>query len=123
MKRVLSTVVLDSLATCIAHAQEIAGDWQGTLKAGAHQLRIILHVAKQDMQGTPQGNPRRRTVWHCGSLIMRDVLSSSDRCVDSDRRTSISPSEQNCCVDGCRARAFSEDQRRHVTGPTRVYVW
>jgi non-heme chloroperoxidase len=48
MKRFVSTAVLAALATCSAWAQDIAGDWQGTLKAGAAQLRLILHVAKGD---------------------------------------------------------------------------
>jgi dienelactone hydrolase len=29
-----------------SHAQNIAGDWQGTLKAGGAELRLVLHVAK-----------------------------------------------------------------------------
>jgi hypothetical protein len=29
-----------------AFAQDIAGDWQGTLKAGQQELRLIVHVEK-----------------------------------------------------------------------------
>ena len=29
-------------------AQDIAGDWQGTLKAGGHELRLIVHIEKGD---------------------------------------------------------------------------
>lgn len=29
-----------------AHAQNIVGDWQGTLKAGPAELRLVLHIAK-----------------------------------------------------------------------------
>jgi hypothetical protein len=50
MKRFLS-VALAATTTCIAYAQDIAGDWQGTLKAGSQQLRLILHVAKGDNGG------------------------------------------------------------------------
>jgi pimeloyl-ACP methyl ester carboxylesterase len=36
-------------ASCVtACAQDIAGDWQGTLTAGAQQLRLIVHVKKGD---------------------------------------------------------------------------
>jgi non-heme chloroperoxidase len=31
-----------------ACAQEIAGDWQGTLKVGARELRLIVHIEKGD---------------------------------------------------------------------------
>ncbi|MBV9267611.1 MAG: alpha/beta hydrolase [Acidobacteriaceae bacterium] len=44
MKRVflLSTVAM--LAVCSVNAQDISGDWQGTLKAGPKQLRLILNM-------------------------------------------------------------------------------
>jgi non-heme chloroperoxidase len=29
-------------------AQDISGDWQGTLKAGAQELRLIVHIEKSD---------------------------------------------------------------------------
>jgi len=32
------------------HAQDIAGDWQGNLKAGTG-LRLILHITKSDNGG------------------------------------------------------------------------
>jgi len=34
-----------------AHAQSIEGDWQGTLKAGPVELRILVHLAKDDKGG------------------------------------------------------------------------
>jgi pimeloyl-ACP methyl ester carboxylesterase len=51
MKAIFSTAVLAALVTCSAYAQDISGDWQGTLKAGVQQLRIILHIAKSDNGG------------------------------------------------------------------------
>ncbi|MFZ0592806.1 MAG: alpha/beta hydrolase, partial [Bryobacteraceae bacterium] len=67
MKRILLAAVLAALVTCGANAQDIAGDWQGTLKAGPQQLRIILHIAKGDngswkatvysIDQTPDGMP------------------------------------------------------------------
>ena len=31
---------------CFAHAQDITGDWQGTLKTGMGELRLVLHITK-----------------------------------------------------------------------------
>src|SRR5260370_27442144 len=30
------------------HAQDLAGDWQGALKAGTQELRLIVHIEKGD---------------------------------------------------------------------------
>jgi non-heme chloroperoxidase len=35
----------------IAKAQDIAGDWQGTLKAGPQELRLVVKIAKDDGGG------------------------------------------------------------------------
>jgi non-heme chloroperoxidase len=32
----------------LAHAQDISGDWQGTLKTGGPELRVILQIARSD---------------------------------------------------------------------------
>ncbi len=45
MKRIL-TLALLLVATTVVHAQDIAGDWQGTLSAGGMELRLVLHVTK-----------------------------------------------------------------------------
>src|SRR5215472_8292565 len=34
--------------TALVYAQDISGDWQGTLKAGAQELRILLQITKSD---------------------------------------------------------------------------
>jgi len=34
------------LSACLANAQDIAADWQGTLSAGGAELRLVLHVTK-----------------------------------------------------------------------------
>jgi hypothetical protein len=39
------------LAAISAHAQTVEGDWQGTLKAGAAELRLVLHVLKDEKGG------------------------------------------------------------------------
>jgi len=45
MKRILILIALTISATLV-HAQDIAGDWQGTLSAGGAELRLVLHVTK-----------------------------------------------------------------------------
>jgi hypothetical protein len=46
MKRILILAALLA-ASCLASAQDVAGDWQGTLAAGAVQLRLVLHITKK----------------------------------------------------------------------------
>jgi uncharacterized protein len=46
MKRVLILAALLA-ASCLASAQDVAGDWQGTLSAGSVQLRLVLHITKK----------------------------------------------------------------------------
>src|SRR5258706_5802338 len=41
-------LALAALCGTILSAQDIAGDWQGTLKPGDADLRIVLHIAKED---------------------------------------------------------------------------
>ncbi len=47
MKRILifATLLLSPLLGP-AHAQDISGDWQGTLSAGGAELRLVLHLTK-----------------------------------------------------------------------------
>jgi uncharacterized protein len=46
VQRVLVWAVFAFLGVGLSAAQNIAGDWQGTLKAGGAELRLVLHVAK-----------------------------------------------------------------------------
>ena len=46
MKRFLAIAALTFLAATVARAQDIAGDWQGTIKTGMGELRLVLHVTK-----------------------------------------------------------------------------
>ena len=48
MKKVIATAALLLLAVCAADAQDIVGDWEGTLHAGAADLRLVLHITKGD---------------------------------------------------------------------------
>lgn len=46
MRNVFYCLVLSLVAGSSVFAQNIEGDWQGTLNAGPQQLRLVLHVAK-----------------------------------------------------------------------------
>jgi hypothetical protein len=49
MKKTLIAIALLMSTAGLAHAQDIVGDWQGTLKvAGDVELRLALHVTKGD---------------------------------------------------------------------------
>ena len=45
MKRICVLILL-ALAAMLAHAQDIAGDWQGTLDTGMGELHLVLHITK-----------------------------------------------------------------------------
>jgi hypothetical protein len=45
MQRILIVFILTVIATP-SRAQDVAGDWQGTLNTGAGELRLVLHIAK-----------------------------------------------------------------------------
>jgi pimeloyl-ACP methyl ester carboxylesterase len=51
MKKTFFALTLVILTAFAARAQNIAGDWQGTLKAGPAELRLVLHIA-QNADGT-----------------------------------------------------------------------
>jgi fermentation-respiration switch protein FrsA (DUF1100 family) len=46
VKKLLLLPLLATLPAYLVSAQDIAGDWQGTLKPSSGELRIVLHVAK-----------------------------------------------------------------------------
>ncbi|MFZ0961275.1 MAG: alpha/beta fold hydrolase [Terriglobia bacterium] len=48
MKLLAMMLVFVSSAVLVANAQDLAGDWQGTLKAGGAELRLVLHITKGD---------------------------------------------------------------------------
>ncbi len=41
-------MALTAFPALLACAQDISGDWQGTLKAGDQEIRILLQIAKSD---------------------------------------------------------------------------
>ncbi len=48
MKRLLLVLTLALGAASVASAQNLAGDWQGTLKPAGAELRLVLHITKAD---------------------------------------------------------------------------
>ncbi len=46
MKKVFVSFIILLFASLPAFAQNIVGDWQGTLKAGPAELRLVLHITK-----------------------------------------------------------------------------
>ena len=46
MKRFMIMAALIIFAAAVSRAQDIAGDWQGTISAGGQDLRLVLHITK-----------------------------------------------------------------------------
>ena len=46
MKRTFTLAALVAAAACLAGAQDVVGDWQGTLSANGAELRLVLHIMK-----------------------------------------------------------------------------
>lgn len=51
MRNKMLWIVALALIGSILCAQDIAGDWQGTLKTGAANLRLVLQIAKDSDGG------------------------------------------------------------------------
>jgi fermentation-respiration switch protein FrsA (DUF1100 family) len=48
MKKILAIAVFALAAAFAARAQDITGDWQGTLKVSSVELRLVVHITKAD---------------------------------------------------------------------------
>jgi len=48
MKKLAMMIVILASTVFIAKAQDVVGDWQGTLKAGGAELRLALHITKAE---------------------------------------------------------------------------
>jgi non-heme chloroperoxidase len=46
--RLFRFLALAGLTACLAHPQDVTGNWQGTLKTGGQSLRLILQVSKSN---------------------------------------------------------------------------
>jgi uncharacterized protein len=53
MRNVLVVLCMAFVTVCTAHAQDVTGDWQGTLKNGGAELRLVLHIMR-----SPDGSLR-----------------------------------------------------------------
>ena len=49
MKKALLLSALVFSTVCIASAQNIVGDWQGTLRAGSTEVHVLLHIVNAGM--------------------------------------------------------------------------
>lgn len=55
MKKILMILFASGIVSTVCLAQDVAGDWQGTLNTGAGELRLLLHIARAadgSLQGT-----------------------------------------------------------------------
>src|SRR5208283_1387051 len=48
MKKLAMMVVVLTSTVFVAKAQDVVGDWQGTIKAGGAELRLALHITKAE---------------------------------------------------------------------------
>ena len=48
MKKFTIWMVILASSVMVTNAQDVVGDWQGTLHAGAAELRLVLHITKGD---------------------------------------------------------------------------
>jgi len=46
MKRIFAVLISFFAVLCLARAEDISGDWQGTLDTGMGHLRLVLHITK-----------------------------------------------------------------------------
>jgi hypothetical protein len=46
MKKLFTTLALVVFASSASLAQDISGDWHGTLKVNGGELRLVLHITK-----------------------------------------------------------------------------
>jgi pimeloyl-ACP methyl ester carboxylesterase len=46
LHKLIHAVVMCIVLSCAAHAQDIAGNWQGTLKARGQELKMVLQIAR-----------------------------------------------------------------------------
>jgi non-heme chloroperoxidase len=83
IKRILWSVMFIALCGPVSRAQDIAGDWQGTLNATQAPLRTVLKVTKTDVgwsaivysidQGPDQGGRRVTSITLQGSILRYSI--------------------------------------------------
>src|SRR5271169_6792931 len=97
MKKFVVTAALVLFVACAACAQDIVGDWEGTLHAGPADLRLVLHVGKAEGGGfkatldsvdqAAYGIPVRETSSH----TVRAALLPKEVCLTISNLTEIRP--------------------------------
>jgi hypothetical protein len=75
-------MALTAFPALIAYAQGISGDWQGTRKVGAQELRILLQISKSD-----HGEWRATMRAARDERLSRQPFSAELRCDRSIRRS------------------------------------
>lgn len=45
-RAIVGLTFITCLAGTVLHAQDATGDWQGTLKAGGAEIRVVIHISK-----------------------------------------------------------------------------
>jgi hypothetical protein len=81
----MKTMVLLAAFVSTLYAQDIAGDWQGMLKVGAQDLRVVLRIEKSDngvwkatsysLDQSPEGIPASSMTVQGSSLkVVSDAL-------------------------------------------------
>ena len=88
MKKVMLCILaFATLLTTALRAQDLSGNWQGTLKAGGKDIRLIVNIYKGDKDGwsgklysidqTPQPLIPRRSKWTRPQLNSRSTQSAA----------------------------------------------
>jgi uncharacterized protein len=75
MKRLFVCAGIAAITTFCGYSQDIAGDWQGTLKAGPVELRLLFHISKTDnggWQGTMDSIDQAANGLRLASIKLKD---------------------------------------------------
>jgi hypothetical protein len=77
MNRLLSGLFLLLSVTFVAHAQKVEGDWQGVVKDGTVELRVVLHLKKDEtgaLKGTLDSPDQGVTGIPISSISLKDSV-------------------------------------------------
>src|SRR2546423_366011 len=136
MKKLVCFFVV--LAGAFVHAQNIVGDWQGALKVGPSELRLVLHITKGDNGGfkatldsIDQGanGMTVTSVTRNGSAIMMELKTvggTFDGKLDKDLSTmdgTLSQSGGSWPLVLKRAKNTVELERRRPQDPVKPYPY
>lgn len=95
MYKFLPGLLLALCATAGAHAQTVEGDWQGTLKSGPFELRMDLHITKDDkgsLKGTADSIDQNAMGLPISSINLKEsTLKFEIAVVDGSYEGKLSP--------------------------------